>query len=54
MVGSSTFAVFFNNVRNKDHWLPSIVAHVGLKMANALDYAYSRTELKGEKLQLIH
>ena len=33
---------------------PSIVAHVGLKMANALDYAYSRAELNGEKLQLIH
>ena len=33
---------------------PALVAHIGARMANALDYAYNRAEANGQKLRLIH
>jgi len=33
---------------------PTIVAHIGERIAHALDYAYDRAEVEGKKLKLIH
>jgi hypothetical protein len=52
--GPSLTAVLQRLAVQKQPIPPAIVAYIGERIASALDYAYDRAELKGQKLRLIH
>jgi eukaryotic-like serine/threonine-protein kinase len=52
--GPSLRGLLQKKARKKETISPAIVAHIGARMAAALDYAYNRAEADGQKLKLIH
>ena len=52
--GPSLTALLQRLVINKRKMKPSIVAHIGIQMASALDYAHTRATHEGKQLKLVH
>ncbi|MCC7384692.1 MAG: protein kinase [Deltaproteobacteria bacterium] len=52
--GPSLTALLQRLAVQKTPLTPAMVAYVGERLANALDYAYERAEVDGKKLRLIH
>lgn len=52
--GPSLTALLQRLVINKRHMTPSMVAHIGLQIASALDYGHSRAQSKGVLLKMVH
>ncbi len=52
--GPSLTALLQRLVLTKQAMTPAMVAHVGIQIASALDYAYSRATYQGRSLRLVH
>src|SRR5262245_32950498 len=52
--GPSLTALLQRLVINKRRMTPAMVAHIGVNIASALDYAQTRATLEGRPLKLIH